>query len=50
VWPKRSDALLSVKPETVIDWHRADFRKYWTWLLATPMQGAAFGQLGVYAN
>jgi hypothetical protein len=24
--------LLFMKPETVIQWHRAGFRKYWTWL------------------
>ena len=32
MWPKWSDVLLLVKPETVIKWHRAGFRKYWTWL------------------
>src|SRR5438132_501553 len=27
-----SDVLVFVKPETVIQWHRAGFRRYWTWL------------------
>ena len=26
-----SDALIIVKPATVIKWHRAGFRRYWTW-------------------
>ena len=32
VWTRWSDMLVLVKPETVIQWHRAGFRKYWTWL------------------
>ena len=32
VWTRWSDVLVFVKPETVIQWHRAGFRKYWTWL------------------
>lgn len=32
VWMRWSDVLVLVKPETVIKWHRAGFRKYWTWL------------------
>ena len=32
VWTRWSDVLVLVKPETVIQWHRAGFRKYWTWL------------------
>jgi hypothetical protein len=31
VWPRWSDALIIVKPETVIRWHRAGFRLYWRW-------------------
>ena len=30
-WPRWSDVLLIVKPETVIAWHRAGFRLYWRW-------------------
>ena len=31
VWPRWSDALIIVKSETVISWHRAGFRLYWRW-------------------
>jgi hypothetical protein len=31
VWPRWSDVLAIVKPETVIGWHRAGFRLYWRW-------------------
>ena len=30
-WAGWSDALIMVKPATVIGWHRAGFRRYWTW-------------------
>jgi putative transposase len=30
-WPRWSDALIVVKPETVTRWHRAGFRLYWRW-------------------
>jgi len=30
IWPKWMDALIIVKPETVIDWQRRRFKKYWT--------------------
>jgi transposase InsO family protein len=30
-WSRWADALLVVKPETVIGWHRAGFRLYWRW-------------------
>jgi len=29
-WPKWMDALIIVKPETVISWQRRRFKKYWT--------------------
>ena len=29
-WPKWMDALIIVKPETVIDWQRRHFKRYWT--------------------
>jgi hypothetical protein len=32
VWARWSEVLLFVRPETVVRWHRAGFRKYWTWL------------------
>ena len=30
-WCRWKDALIVVKPATVIQWHRAGFRRYWTW-------------------
>jgi hypothetical protein len=30
-WPRWSDVLMIVKPETVVGWHRAGFRLYWRW-------------------
>ena len=31
LWPDWQHALILVKPETVIRWHRKGFRLYWTW-------------------
>ena len=31
LWPDWHNALLIVKPETVIGWHRKGFKLYWTW-------------------
>jgi hypothetical protein len=31
IWPRWSDVLVIVKPETVIRWHRVGFRLYWRW-------------------
>jgi putative transposase len=30
-WSGWKDALIVVKPATVVKWHRAGFRRYWTW-------------------
>jgi len=30
-WSRWAEALLIVKPETVVGWHRAGFRLYWGW-------------------
>ena len=30
-WPAWRTALVIVKPETVLAWHRQGFRLYWTW-------------------
>ena len=30
-WSSWRDALIIVKPATVIKWHRAGFRRYWAW-------------------
>src|SRR6202453_4105834 len=31
-WPEWMHALILVQPETVVRWHRAGFKLYWTWL------------------
>jgi hypothetical protein len=31
-WSHWKQALIVVQPETVVRWHRAGFRLYWTWL------------------
>ena len=30
-WSRWIEALVIVKPETVVGWHRAGFRLYWRW-------------------
>src|SRR5258708_1639366 len=30
-WPRWSDVLVIVKPDTVVRWHRAGFRLFWKW-------------------
>jgi len=32
LWSRWLEVLVFVKPETVVRWHRAGFRRYWTWL------------------
>ena len=32
LWPGWKRVLILVQPETVIRWHRAGFKLYWTWL------------------
>ncbi|HEY5625462.1 MAG TPA: helix-turn-helix domain-containing protein [Dehalococcoidia bacterium] len=31
VFPRWRDSLVVVRPETVVRWHRAGWRRYWTW-------------------
>ena len=31
IWTNWSEALILVKPETVLSWHRAGYRLFWTW-------------------
>jgi putative transposase len=31
VWNNWSEALVLVKPDTVISWHRAGYRLFWQW-------------------
>ena len=39
LWARWLDALVFVKPETVVRWHRAGFRRYWAWLSRRRHQG-----------
>jgi putative transposase len=32
LWPGWKQVLILVQPETVVRWHRAGFKLYWTWL------------------
>ena len=32
LWARWADVLVIVKPDTVIRWHRAGFRRYWSWI------------------
>ena len=36
IWPKVIDAMILVKPATVIAWHRKGFRFYWRWRSQRP--------------
>jgi hypothetical protein len=31
VWPQVLNAMVLVKPATVVQWHRQGFRLYWRW-------------------
>jgi hypothetical protein len=31
IWPRCLDAMVLVKPETVVQWHRQGFRLFWRW-------------------
>ena len=31
IWPQVIDAMVLVKPATVVEWHRKGFRLYWRW-------------------
>jgi putative transposase len=31
LWPRWANALIIVKPDTVVSWHRAAFRLFWRW-------------------
>ena len=32
LWPGWKQTLILVQPETVVRWHRAGFKLYWTWI------------------
>src|SRR5712692_4353876 len=36
VYSRWADALILVKPETVVSWHRAGFRLFWRWRSRQP--------------
>jgi hypothetical protein len=38
-WSDRRSALVIVKPETVIGWHRKGFRLFWTWKVRHGLPG-----------
>ncbi len=31
LWPRWTEVLIIVKPETMVSWHRAGFRLFWRW-------------------
>ena len=37
--PAWRDTLVAVRPETVVRWHRAGWRRYWTWKSRSPRRG-----------
>src|SRR5438552_1251047 len=36
IWPQVIDAMVLVKPTTVVEWHRKGFRLYWRWRSRRP--------------
>src|SRR6266568_6431784 len=36
IWPQIIDAVVLVKPATVVQWHRKGFRLYWRWRSRRP--------------
>jgi hypothetical protein len=32
IWVRWADVLVIVKPDTVVRWHRAGFKLYWSWI------------------
>ena len=50
LWPGWANALIIVKPDTVVNWHRAGFRLFWRWQsrpkrLGRPSVGVEIQQL-----
>ena len=39
VWSHWRQALMIVRPETVVNWHRKGFRLYWTWISRRKRRG-----------
>jgi putative transposase len=42
-WFRWRETLILVQPETVVRWHRAGFRLYWTWLSRHPIRAGRKG-------
>jgi putative transposase len=42
-WSRWRETLILVQPETVVRWHRAGFRLYWTWLSRHPIRAGRKG-------
>jgi putative transposase len=36
IWPQVSDAMILVKPATVVQWHRKGFQFHWRWRSRRP--------------
>jgi hypothetical protein len=36
IWPQVIDAMVLVKPRTVVQWHRRGFRLFWRWRSRRP--------------
>jgi hypothetical protein len=36
IWPQVIDAMVLVKPATVVEWHRRGFQLYWRWRSRAP--------------
>jgi hypothetical protein len=36
IWPQVLNAMVLVKPATVVQWHRKGFRRYWRWRSRRP--------------
>src|ERR1700736_912561 len=36
IWPQVLNAMVLVKPATVVQWHRKGFRMYWRWRSVRP--------------
>lgn len=39
IWPGWREAVIAVRPETVVRWHRAGWRRYWRWKSRTDRGG-----------
>ena len=45
IWPRVIDAMVLVKPATVVAWHRKGFRSYWHWRSRRPGRAAQVSRL-----